>query len=70
VQEFRWDKVGVVRARDCNFFYGKDSLHEDEQQVFYHLCKYHTKILLADFNAKVGTENVFKKSGNEGLQQE
>ena len=23
VQEFRWDKVGTVRARDYNFFYGK-----------------------------------------------
>ena len=23
VQEARWDKVGTVRARDYNFFYGK-----------------------------------------------
>src|SRR5215469_5893220 len=23
VQEVRWDKGGTVRARDCNFFYGK-----------------------------------------------
>ena len=23
VQEIRWDRVGTVRAGDCNFFYGK-----------------------------------------------
>jgi len=23
VQEFRWDKGDMVRAGDCNFFYGK-----------------------------------------------
>jgi len=23
VQEVRWDKVGTVRVRDCNFYYGK-----------------------------------------------
>jgi hypothetical protein len=39
VQVVRWDKVGVVRARGYNFFYGKDGLYEDEEQVFYHLQK-------------------------------
>jgi hypothetical protein len=33
--------------------------------------KYHTKILLGDFNAKVGRENIFKPTiGNESLYQD
>jgi len=27
VQEVRWDKRGMVRARDCNFFYGKRNVN-------------------------------------------
>jgi hypothetical protein len=25
VQEVRWDKVGTVRAKDYNFFYGREN---------------------------------------------
>ena len=32
----------------------KDSFYEELEQVFDHFPKYHTKILLGDFNAKVG----------------
>ena len=38
----------------------KDSVYEELQQVFNHLPKYHIKILLGAFNAKVGRENIFK----------
>jgi len=38
----------------------KDSFHEELKQVFDHFCKYHMKIMLGDFNAKVGGENIFK----------
>jgi hypothetical protein len=38
----------------------KDSFYEELEQVFYNFPKYHMKILLGDFNAKVGTENFFK----------
>ena len=49
----------------------KDSFYEELEQVFDHLPKYHTKILLGDFNAKVGGENIFKPTiGNEGLHQD
>ena len=42
----------------------KDSFCEELEQVFYRFPKYHIKILLVRFNAKVGTENIFKpKSG-------
>jgi len=50
----------------------KDSFYEELEQVFfYHFPKYHMKILLGDFNAKVGRENIFKLTiGNEGLHQD
>jgi hypothetical protein len=34
----------------------KDSFYEELEQVFYYFPKYHMKILLGDFNAKVGRE--------------
>jgi hypothetical protein len=41
-----------------------------ESSFFYHFTKYHMKILLGDFNAKVGRQNIFKlKIGNESLHQ-
>ena len=38
----------------------KDSFYEELEHVFDHFPMYHTKILLEDFNAKVGRENTFK----------
>ena len=38
----------------------KDSFCEEFEQVFDHFLKYHMKILLGDFNAKAGRENIFK----------
>jgi exonuclease III len=38
----------------------KDRLYEELQQVFDKLPKYHIKILLGDFNTKVGREDIFK----------
>jgi len=38
----------------------KDRFYEELEQSFFYLPKYHMKILLGDFNAKLGTENVFK----------
>ena len=49
----------------------KDSFYEELEQVFYHFPKYDMKILLGDFNAKVGRENTFKPTiGNESLHQD
>ena len=49
----------------------KDSFYEELEQVFDHFPRYHMKILLGDFNAKVGRENIFKPTiGNESLHQE
>ena len=38
----------------------KDSFFEELEQVFDHFPKYHIKIILGDFHAKVGRENIFK----------
>ena len=49
----------------------KDSFYDELEQVFEHFPKYHMKITLGDFNAKVGRENIFKPTnGNESLHQE
>jgi len=49
----------------------KDSFYEELEQVFDHFPKYCMKILLGDFNAKVGRENIFKPTiGQESLHQD
>ena len=49
----------------------KDSFFEELEQVFDHFPKYDMKILLGDFNVKVGRENIFKLTiENEGLHQD
>jgi hypothetical protein len=48
----------------------KDSFYEEMERVFDKFPKYHTKILLGDFNAKVGREDIFKPIiGNESLHE-
>jgi hypothetical protein len=45
-----------------------DSLSEELEQVFDHFPKYHVKILLGEFNAKLGREDIFKLTiGNESV---
>ena len=74
----------VLRGRWCNIFVlnvlvpseeksddSKDSFCEELEEVLDHLCKYHSKILLGDFNTKVGRDNIFKlESGNVSLHQD
>jgi len=49
----------------------KDSFYEELEQVFDHFPKNHIKILLGDFNAKVGRQNIFKPTtGNESEHQD
>jgi len=78
--EFVSDRLSyiVLRVHWCNIIVlnahapseeksdeAKDDFHEELEQVFYHFPKYHMKILLGDFNAKVGRENVFKTNNWE-----
>jgi len=60
----RWCNIIVLNAhatseekRDES----EDSFYEELQQGFYHFPKYHMKILLGDFKAKVGRENILKR---------
>jgi hypothetical protein len=47
----------------------KGSFYKELERVFDKFPKYHTKILLGDFNAKLGKEDIFKPTiGNESLQ--
>jgi hypothetical protein len=48
----------------------KESFYEELEQVFDQFPRYHLKILLGDFNAKVGREDIFKPViGNENLHE-
>jgi hypothetical protein len=49
----------------------KDSFYEDLEEVFDHFPKCYMKILLGDFNAKLGREDIFKPIiGQESLHQD
>ena len=61
----------VLRGRWCNVIVlnvhapsedksddSKDSFYKELEQVFDHFPRHHMKILLGDFNAKVGRENI------------
>jgi len=49
----------------------KDSFYEELEEVLDHFPKYEMKILLGDFNAKVGRENILKPIvGQESLHQD
>jgi hypothetical protein len=48
----------------------KDSFYEELVRVFDKFHKYHMKILLGGFSAKVGKEDIFKPTvGNESLHK-
>jgi hypothetical protein len=48
----------------------KVTSQKELEQAFDHFLKYHMKIWLGDFNAKVGRENIFKPTiGNESLHK-
>ena len=84
--EFVSDRMSyiVLRSRWCNIIVlnvhapseeksdsAKDSFYEELEQIFDHFPKYDKKIILGDFNAKVGRENIFKPTvGSESLHQD
>ena len=79
--EFVSDRMSyvVLRGRWCNIIVlnvhlpsqekgddSKDSFNEELEKGFDHFPKYHLKIILRVFNAKVERENIFKPTiGNE-----
>ena len=49
----------------------KESIYEELKRVFNNFHKYHTNIILGDFNTRVGRENIFKPTtGKERLHQD
>jgi hypothetical protein len=69
----RWFHIVVLNVHvptEDKIGYVEDSFYEELECVFDKFPKYHMKILLGDFNAKVGREDIFKpKIGNEGLHE-
>jgi hypothetical protein len=48
----------------------KDRFYDELECVFDKFPKYHMKILLGDFGAKVGREDIFKRTiGNKSLHE-
>jgi hypothetical protein len=43
----------------------KDSFYKELEYMFHKFPKHHMKILLGDFNAKVGREDIFKQTIGE-----
>ena len=70
----RWCKIIALNMRapsEEKSDDSKDSFYEELEQFFNHLPKYHIKILLGNFNAKVGRGNIFKPTiGNDSLHQD
>ena len=49
----------------------RDSFYEELEKIFDHFPTYHTKIMLGDFNEKLGREDIFELTiGNESLHQD
>ncbi|PNF26118.1 hypothetical protein B7P43_G04440 [Cryptotermes secundus] len=82
--EFVSDMLSYIiqRGRCCNIIvlnvhaptedkiYGTKDIYEELECVFGNFPIYHTKILLGDFNAKLGKEDIFKRPiGNESLHE-
>ena len=70
----RWCNIIVLnvhapsKEKRCDY---KDSFDEELEQGFDHFPKYNMTILLEDFNAKVGRENIFQSTvGNESLHHD
>jgi hypothetical protein len=72
----------VLRGRWCNIIVlhthaaeersdaTVDSIREELELVFGHLRKYHVKILLSDFNARLEREDIFKQTSGNGCLHE
>jgi hypothetical protein len=65
----RWCNISVLNVHaptKDNIYDVKDNFYEKLERVFDIFPKYHMKILLGDFNAKVGWEDIFKPAiGND-----
>jgi hypothetical protein len=69
----RWCHIVVLNVHvptEDKTDYVKDSFYEEFERVFDKFPKYYMKILLGNFNSKVGKEDIFKLTiGNESLHE-
>jgi hypothetical protein len=67
----RWcDILNVLAPIEDKVVDVKDSFPKELEHVFDKFPKYHMKILLGDFNAKVGMEYIFKpRIGDDSLRK-
>jgi hypothetical protein len=62
--------LNIHATKENKIDYVKNSFNEELKCVFDKFPKYHMKMLLADFNAKVGREDIFKPAiANESLHE-
>jgi exonuclease III len=64
----RYSDVIILNAHAPNEDKGdemKDSFHEELERVLDQFLKYHKKILLGDFNAKLRREDIFEPKNLE-----
>ena len=70
----RWRDIIVVNVRSSlkdNADYIKENFYEEIERLFDQLPAYHMKILLDDFNAKAGRENILQPTiGNRSVHSE
>jgi hypothetical protein len=60
----RWCHIVVLNVHastEDKINYVKDSFYEDFGRVFNKFPKYHMKILLGDFNAKIGRKDILNR---------
>jgi exonuclease III len=69
----RWFDIIILDVQaptEDKYDHTKDSFYEELEGVFDEFPKQNTKILLGDFNEKVGREDIFKPTiGNESLHE-
>jgi hypothetical protein len=69
----RWYDIIVLNVNaptEDKTDYVKDSFYDELERVFVNFPKYHMEIMLGDFNAKVGWEDISKPTiGSESLHE-
>jgi hypothetical protein len=55
-----WYLLNVLGPTADSIYDVNDSFYEEQERVFDKFPKYHMKILLGDFSAKIGREDIFK----------